>query len=462
MVLSAMRYFLSILLLSIGASSAFAQYTISSVEDYLLTQERVFCTTQTTLDFNGIFKYFAFRSKKNEKALTNPCSCTNQENYNLNDLYYFKETTEITSRTAEQWNITTVSSGSLYDANGNTISLPFAGTESPTGSGIYQWEFWHLDGEGFCVEYAEVNTNETMEDCNACSLPEVNLPISSINLGTYFCNALQDIPSCPTSVGELIASPYNVTLSSRECDDIFRMACLDSETISCDGTDQTITRTVFLFIDQNRNESFDSNEKLYSIPYSYTVIPGPIELVCNSQLVRVNRNGATTIDPENLVTPVSGFCSSNLSYTATINSFDCSDLNGSITNTAVPVTVTVEDDCNNIGSCTANVSLKLDYMQSNYPSCLCGVLSSRDFSKAGVDYFYKLEFISGTTSQRWNLVSFEDSDVYSEFGKKLSMPMPGIHIGCGIYLWEYWHTNTGKISAVYQDEVTGRQVRSVN
>lgn len=381
-----------------------------------------------------------------ELEIADPCSCTNPQNYTLSNAYHFHETVEVTAVTGQTWNMTAVTSGAIYDAAGNPVTLPFAGTETTVGSGVYQWTFWHREVAGFCATY-ENEIGSTLDNCNACFIPEPSVPRTTIDLGAFSCNDLSMIPACPTNIPELLAGPYSVFWGGSSCE--FTVTCVDDAIPLCNVPKQIINRTITL----------DRGDLQYEANYTYCVESGlNPNVTCDSLGIYVNTSTNKTINPSSLITTTEGFCSSNLSYSSSQSSFDCSDINGTGLNMGIPVLVTVEDDCGNSASCQAKVSVMLEYMNNTFGCSMCGVNSGKDFSRNGIDYYYRIEIIRGSSSEKWKLISTDGSDVYGDNGSLITLPLQGIPVGCGLFLWEYWHTGDDQFSACYQEERTERKV----
>ena len=388
----------------------------------------------------------------NTAALADPCSCTNPQNYALNGTYYFKELVEITGTTGQSWNMTSITTGGIFDASGTAIPLPFLGTETPAGSGIYQWAFWHVDGTGFCADYEEAG-GMTLDNCNSCDLPDAVLPLTT-DLGLYSCMDVASIPACPTSLAEAMADPYNISLSEMGCDDLFAISCADSEAVDCDGGMQEICRTVTLIYDVNDNGIQDADEEISEVKYTFQTMPvNTPTLRCSNTSVKLNASGVANITPADLVTHAGGFCSDNLSYTASKTNFDCSDLEDNGTEIMKYVTITVTDNCNNSAICRVMVSLMPDYMLASLEECSCD--ASKNYTISGVEYFHRVDKVVGSTDQNWTLDRITGNAIYDMNGNPIALPLTGTHIGCGVYIWEYWHTNARRYEAVYSDSVSG-------
>lgn len=380
-----------------------------------------------------------------EAQLTDPCSCSNANNYLLNETFYFHEMIEISADPNQVWNMSEVTTGGIYDAVGDEILFPFIATESSIGSGIYQFEFWHKNEIGFCATY-ENDLGQQLENCNTCKLPNATLPNWIYNMGTYSCSDLSSIPPCPSTVEEVLSGPYGASIDNLECNDLFTVSCLDSALPLCNGMTQTITRFLRL----------DREDRAFVARYTYDVEPLSTAVTCDSVSRHVKLSAPTVIDPEILITSTDGFCSSNLSYTASQSNFDCSDLNGGFKNHGIPVTVTVTDDCGNHSSCEAKVTVMLKHLDQIYGQCMCTAIQEKHYYRNGIKYFHRMELISGVYTHDWNLINFGGTDVYNISGQKLSLPLAGQHIGCGFFFWEYWHTNNNEITAEYREENFGR------
>ena len=388
----------------------------------------------------------------NTASLADPCSCTNPQNYSLNGTYYFKETVEITGTTGQSWNMTSITTGGIFDSSGTAIPLPFLGTETPAGSGIYQWEFWHVDGTGFCADYEEAG-GMTLDNCNSCDLPAAVLPLST-DLGLYSCMDVASIPACPTTVAEAMADPYNISLSEMDCDDLFAISCADSEAVDCDGGMQEICRTVTLIYDVNDNGIQDVDEETSEVKYTFQTMPvNNPTLRCRNTSVKLNASGVASITPADLVTNTGGFCSDNLSYRASKRNFDCSDLEGKGIEIMEYVTIIVTDDCNNSAICRVMISLMPDYMLASLEECSCD--ASKNYTSNGVEYFHRVDKVVGSIGQNWTLESITGNAIYDMNGNPIALPLSGTHIGCGVFIWEYWHTNAGRHEAIYSDSVSG-------
>jgi len=383
-------------------------------------------------------------------ALSDPCACTNPQNYILNGDYYFKERVEVTGLIGQTWNLTSVLSGAIFDMSGTPISLPLLGIESPLGSGLYQFEFWHLADDGFCVELVE-SGGMTLDICNSCSLPDAILPLST-DLGMYSCMAT-NIPSCPTTISEAMTDPYNLTLNQTGCDDLLGVSCTDSEVIDCDSGVQTITRCITIFDDLNDNGMQDSNEAGNKVNFTFNILPVTMPTVrCTNISLSLSEDGLASLNPLDVISNTGGFCSDQLTFSASKTNFDCDDLSANGMRIVEYVRVTVSDNCNNSASCQSLVSLMPDYMLASLENCSCDV--GRNFTLGGREFFHQVEKIVADEDQNWQLRSITGNAIFDENGNAKNLPLIGDHIGCGIYIWEYWHTNEGAFEAEFFDPVS--------
>jgi len=382
-----------------------------------------------------------------EVQLNDPCSCSNTQNYILDSEYFFHETIEISAGSGQQWHLRSISSGQIFDAAGNEMTLPLLATETSQGSGMYSLEFWHQNELGFCATY-ENDLGEILENCNTCKLPTPKLPNANYNFGTYSCNYLSAIPPFPQTLEDVLNGPYSITIDKEGCSDLFVISSLDSALPLCNGSRQTITRLLRI----------DRGDKAFATSFTYYVDPLATNVSCNNLETYVSLTQPTTIYPESLISSYDGFCSSNLSFSASQTQFNCSDLDGGFMNKDIPVTITVTDDCGNSNSCDAKISLMLRHLDDAYGGCMWQALQGKDFSRNGVNYYHRIKLISGVYTDKWDLVEFEGSDVYRRNGQKLSLPLAGKHIDCGFFFWEFWHTSERVIKDHYVEQNFGRKV----
>jgi len=171
--------------------------------------------------------------------------------------------------------MTNVSSGQVFDASGNVLSLPFTGTETPAASGIYLFDFWHTSGVGFSADYSEATSSQMLSIENLCTIPTLEVVCPSTNdLGTYNCNTLDDIPTCPTDEATAEVAPYNLTIDDMPCGDIITIEpdivnpIIDTEamdlTVECDGAGNTVDLNGWLANNGGSTASDDCSEVIFT------------------------------------------------------------------------------------------------------------------------------------------------------------------------------------------------------
>ncbi len=302
-------------------------------------------------------------------TIDDPCSCSDPMNYLLNGTYYYHEVVEVTGMTGQTWNMTSVTSGSAFDASGNVLALPFLGTETPVGSGIYIWEFWHTSAVGFCAEYTETGTGQVLDVCNTCTLPALAVRCPAVtDLGTYDCSSIGTVPACPTTEAMAAAAPYSITIDNTSnsvdnpapCENII-VTCTDDATPNACGTmSQTINRTVTLIDDLNGNGVLDAGEMSASCIYTYTITPDITDPV-------ISCPAAATVFMDAMCTPdLSGLSAATATDDCpgmvTISFMDISVLTGCTGNAnpygLITRTYTATDACGNDSTCDQLITVE--------------------------------------------------------------------------------------------------------
>ena len=240
-------------------------------------------------------------------TIDDPCSCTDPLNYLLNGEYFFHEVVEITSGTGEQWDMTNISSGQAYDAAGNVLPLAFTGIETPAGSGIYLFDFWHTSGVGFAADYTEVTSLMVLSVGNICTIPVLDVVCPATNdLGTYNCNTVGNIPPCPTDEASAEAVPYGMTIDDMPCGSIVVLCADDVAVDNCVAGNQTINRTVTVLDDLNANGMVDLGETTVDCIFTITIeadveppvvtCPASVTVECDASTDPVDTGTATATD----------------------------------------------------------------------------------------------------------------------------------------------------------------------
>ena len=109
--------------------------------------------------------------------IADPCSCSDLNNRLVFNgplapigQILFHEVVTINSMTVENWNMTLLNSGEVYDSNGNPLSLPVAVPE--VAIGIYVLEFWHHEPFGYDADFSNgVDILNIGNSCVRCPTP---------------------------------------------------------------------------------------------------------------------------------------------------------------------------------------------------------------------------------------------------------------------------------------------------
>ncbi len=109
-----------------------------------------------------------------------------------------------------------------------------------------------------------------------CSL-EVTCPTTGLDLGSYNCSNIGNLPDCPTTLAEATSAPYNIGVGMSPCGTI---GVLCSDNIApdvCSTTTQNIVRTITIFDDTGDgiggppNGELDMGEESFSCDFTYTI-----------------------------------------------------------------------------------------------------------------------------------------------------------------------------------------------
>ena len=91
------------------------------------------------------------------------------------------------------------------------------------------------------------------------------------DLGTFDCKTFGNIPAHPGSESAAEATPYNMVIGNNPCG-IIRVSSADNAIPNkCSTSDQTITRTVVVYDDLNKDNIKDANEPSKTCTYTYVI-----------------------------------------------------------------------------------------------------------------------------------------------------------------------------------------------
>ena len=85
--------------------------------------------------------------------IMDPCSCADA--IEIGNIRYFKETVTIVTSLPNNWELSVVNSGQLYDGVGNII--PIGTLLTPVGPGLFQLVFYHKAGVGYNADFRETS-----------------------------------------------------------------------------------------------------------------------------------------------------------------------------------------------------------------------------------------------------------------------------------------------------------------
>ena len=136
--------------------------------------------------------------------------------------------------------------GDMSSGTGNPVSHSFA------GPGPYTVELTVSDASTPAQEFT-ISKEVILQQC--CSFDDT-CP-NDIDLGTYNCSNINNIPDCPTTAAEAAAAPYNIPISNTPCGTL-EVICSDNGTPEfCATQDYTITRSITIFDDLNSDGQLD-------------------------------------------------------------------------------------------------------------------------------------------------------------------------------------------------------------
>jgi len=107
---------------------------------------------------------------------------------------------------------------------------------------------------------------------------------ANLNLGTYNCSNLATIPSPPTTIAEVEASPYNILVGNDPCGTLTVTSVDDMTPDACTTTNQTIKRSITI------TDSYDNRNMVCEFTYviepnfnspELVAMPGDITIECN-------------------------------------------------------------------------------------------------------------------------------------------------------------------------------------
>jgi len=276
------------------------------------------------------------------------CSCDDPENYLFDGNYYYHEVVQITSDPGENWVLNTITSGQIYGADSMLLTLPLTLTETPTGSGNYIGEFWHINNIGFNAIFIETLNGGILGINNSCRLESIDITCPlDLNLGTFDCNDLDSFPDCPTDQASIEAAPYNIRVNDFcgelvvECTDDF--SNLD---LCPNGSPSFVVRTITVIDDLNGNGRLDSGEQSSDCEYMIDILPTDEEPTIDC----TGLGGIVTCSA--LLTPSTPIITTGCNISSTLNT------EGPVIDTiqncpgfAYTYTHTVTDSCGRSASC---------------------------------------------------------------------------------------------------------------
>ena len=225
---------------------------------------------------------------------------------------------------------------------------------------------------GAKINYAQVNTsdqldpdstpgdNSTNQDDDdqvtvtppTCTF-SVTCPVNT-NLGTYNCTTLGNIPAQPTTLAQLQAAPYNLTIGNNPCGQI-KFTSSDNVTPNiCALSNQTITRTIVVWDDLLPfNNVKDVNESSQTCTFTYVV-----QADLTSPTINCPSN--TTVDCP--ATPTFGTPTANDACdgtpTISIETTTPAPTNGCLVYVATRVWRATDDCGNNANTCSQTITVR--------------------------------------------------------------------------------------------------------
>ena len=192
-------------------------------------------------------------------------------------------------------------------------------------------------------------------ECNPCCELEVTCPTNN-NIGPFDCN--RPVPACPTTVNQLRAAPYNITIGNDPCGTI-RFTCTDSAIpIVCAAANQTITRTFVIFDDLNNDGVRNIDEEFEICAFTYNFLADLTDPVINCPANRTVECSSPNTPPATGVASATDNCTANnniiitWSDVSTQATAGCGQYEFVITRTWV-----AEDMCGNTSDCVQVINI---------------------------------------------------------------------------------------------------------
>ena len=158
-----------------------------------------------------------------------------------------------------------INGGAGYDNPSGLSINPTTGAINVTAStpGKYKVQFAYSVGN--CPKTTTVDVTIVV-----CCEFTATCPATS-DLGTFDCKTLGNIPAHPGSESAAEAAPYNMVIGNNPCG-IIRVSSTDNAIPNkCSTSDQTITRTLVVYDDLNKDNIKDANEPSKTCTYIYVI-----------------------------------------------------------------------------------------------------------------------------------------------------------------------------------------------
>ncbi len=191
------------------------------------------------------------------------------------------------------------------------------------------------------------------------------------NLGTYNCNTLGNIPAMPATLANLQAPPYNINIGANPCGPVKFTASDNATPNVCSPSNQTITRTIFIWEDADDDGEYVTDEPSTTCTYTFVVqadLTGP-SISCPNNIT-VECEAVIPACPANFAAfdalpgaSASDNCDDNLAYACTTGPLTGGACGGTIIREHK-----VTDDCGNTNTCNQTITVD-DNTNPRFTAC---------------------------------------------------------------------------------------------
>ncbi len=146
------------------------------------------------------------------ESSTDPCSCNNSQDFSTVDGYFIRDFIHITSGPSENWQISEINSGAIYNASATPLSIGTDISEVTNIAGSYYISFWFKSGEGYNLNLSNggslINA-ETIDPCNCISA----LPVEMVSFDAILNNDEKEVTLKWTTASESNNSHFELQRS---------------------------------------------------------------------------------------------------------------------------------------------------------------------------------------------------------------------------------------------------------